>query len=243
MIGLVRKRRRLRAVIVAGEHQHAAVLRRAGVVRVLEDVAAAVDARPLAVPHREHAVVLRARVEVHLLRAPDRGRREVLVQPGLELDVRALEELLRLPQRLVERAERRAAIAGDEARGVEAGERVALALQDQQPDERLRAGQVDAAGLERVLVVERNVAQGGGGRSHRRDLRKIVFWGRAESRVGSATHAGGIVSPPRSAGSGAEFTPTSTLRQFVFAAVAVRSDPVQAGVMTRDVRSGWPIAP
>jgi len=34
-------------VIVAGEHQHAAVLRRAGVVGVLEHVAAAVDTRPL----------------------------------------------------------------------------------------------------------------------------------------------------------------------------------------------------
>ena len=80
--------------------------------------------------------------------------------------MRALEELRGLPQRLVERAERRAAVAGDEARGVEARERVALALQDQEPDERLRAGQVDAAGLQRVLVVEGNFAQGGGGRSH-----------------------------------------------------------------------------
>ena len=51
--------------------------------------------------------------------------------PGLELDVRAIEELLRLPQRLVEAAERRAAIAGDEAGGVEPRLRVALALQHQ----------------------------------------------------------------------------------------------------------------
>ena len=75
--------------------------------------------------------------------------------------MRALEELRRFPQRLVERAERRAAIAGDEARGVEAGEHVALALQDQEADERLGAGQVDAAGFERVLVVEGNVTQDG----------------------------------------------------------------------------------
>jgi hypothetical protein len=38
------------------------------------------------------------------------------LSPGWKLIVRALEELLRLPQRLVEAAERRAAIARDEAR-------------------------------------------------------------------------------------------------------------------------------
>ncbi len=153
-------------MVVAGEHDDAAVLRGSRVVRVLEDVAAAVDTRSLAVPHREDPVVLGARVEVDLLRSPQRGRGEILVEAGLELDVSALEELRCLPQRLVERAERRPAVAGYEARGVEARERVALALQDQEPDERLRAGQVDAAGLQRVLVIEGNFAQRGGGSSH-----------------------------------------------------------------------------
>ena len=74
-------------MIVAGEHQHAAVLGGARVVRMLEHVAAAVDARALAVPHREHAVVLGVRIQVDLLRAPDRGRRQVLVHARLELDV------------------------------------------------------------------------------------------------------------------------------------------------------------
>ena len=174
VIRLVRQRRGLRAVVIAGEHQNAAVLGRACVVRMLEHVAAAVDAGPLAVPHREHAVVERARVQVDLLRAPDRRGREVLVEPGLEPDVRAVEELLRLPQREIERAERRAAVPGDEAGGVEARERVALPLQHQQAHERLHAGQVDATGVELILVVERDVAQrerGGGerrgGRGHR----------------------------------------------------------------------------
>jgi hypothetical protein len=70
VIRLMRQRRGLCAVIVAGEHDDAAMLRRACVIGVLEDVAAAVDTRPLAVPHREDAVVLRLRVEIHLLRAP-----------------------------------------------------------------------------------------------------------------------------------------------------------------------------
>ena len=69
------------------------MLRRAGGVGVLEHVAAAVDARALAVPHREHAVVLRAGEQVDLLRAPDGGGGEVLVDARLEPDVAALEVL------------------------------------------------------------------------------------------------------------------------------------------------------
>ncbi len=106
VVRLVRQRGRLRAVVVAGQHQHAAMLRRAGVIGVLEHVAATVHAGSLAVPHPEHAVVFRARIQVDLLGSPQRRRREILVQPGLERDVRALQELLRLPQRLVEGAQR-----------------------------------------------------------------------------------------------------------------------------------------
>ena len=75
--------------------------------------------------------------------------------------MRAREELFRAPQRLVEAAQGRTPIAGDKTRGVEAGGLVALALQDQQPHQRLHAGQVDAAGFERVLVIEADVAQRG----------------------------------------------------------------------------------
>src|SRR6185436_12733031 len=121
---------------------------------MLEHVAAAIHAGALAVPHREHAVVLGAREEIHLLRAPDRGRGEVLVYPGLELDVMALEVLLRSPEGLVEPAERRAAVAGDEAGRVEPGALVAQALQHHEADQRLGAGQKDPAAVEGVLVLE-----------------------------------------------------------------------------------------
>src|SRR6185437_8745744 len=78
-----------------------------------------VDPGTLAVPHAEDAVVFRLRKHRYLLRAPDRRRREVFVDAGLELDVVAIQVLLRAPKRLVQAAERRAAIPGDEARGVE----------------------------------------------------------------------------------------------------------------------------
>ena len=120
LLGAVRQRRRAAGVVVAGQRQHAAVLRGAGGVAVLEHVAAAVDARALAVPHGEHAVVLRAGEQVGLLRAPDHGRAEVLVEARRELDAMRLEVLLGLPQLQVEAAQRRAAVAGDEAGGVRA---------------------------------------------------------------------------------------------------------------------------
>src|SRR5690606_20711645 len=112
----MRQRRRLAGVIVAGRDQHAAVRGAAGRVAVLERVTGTVDARPLAVPEREHAVVAGPGEEIRLLRAPDRRRREVLVQTRLELDVRGLEILLRAPELPIEAAERRAAVAGHEAR-------------------------------------------------------------------------------------------------------------------------------
>jgi hypothetical protein len=91
--------------------------------------------------------------------------------------VRALEKFRRAPQRLIERTERRAAVAGNEAGGVQARKVIALTLQDQQANERLCAGQVDAAGIERVLIVERNLAQDGGGRGHEAFLRKNRVFG------------------------------------------------------------------
>ena len=48
-------------MVVARHHQHAAVRRRAVGVAVLERVARAVDARPLAVPQREDALDGRGR--------------------------------------------------------------------------------------------------------------------------------------------------------------------------------------
>ena len=141
-------------MIVAGEAQHAAVFRRARGVAVAEHVAAAIDAGALAVPDADHAVVLGAGRQIELLRAPDRGGGEVFVHAGLEFDVVLLEMFSRGEQLLVVAAERRAAIAGDEARGVEPGGAVAADLRHRQPHQRLDAGQKDVAGALGVFLIE-----------------------------------------------------------------------------------------
>ena len=70
-----------------------------------------------------------------------------------------LQVRLRAPQRVVVHAERRAAIARDEACGVETVPRVALALQHRQAHQRLDAGQIDPLGVEPVLVVQLHLHQ------------------------------------------------------------------------------------
>ena len=153
-LALVRGGRRLGHVVVARQRHDAAVPGRAGIVGVLQHVARAVDARALAVPHAEHAVVARAGIEMDLLGAPQRGGGEVLVDARLELDVVVLDEALGLPQRLVEAAQRRAAIARDVACRVEPGGEVALALHHRQAHQRLRSGQVDPSAFKYVFVVQ-----------------------------------------------------------------------------------------
>ena len=141
-------------MIVAGEAQHAAVFRRARGIAVAEHVAAAVDAGALAVPDADHAVVAGALRQIELLRAPDRGGREVLVHAGLEFDVVLLEVFSRGEQLLVVAAERRTPVSRDKARGVEAGGAVAADLGHRQADQRLDARHEDVAGALGVFLIE-----------------------------------------------------------------------------------------
>ena len=189
-LALVRRRRGGADVVVAGEREHATVRRRAGVVGVLEDVHRAVDARPLAVPDGEDPVLLRAGEEAHLLGAPEGGGRQVLVDPRLEQHAVPLQEGPRLPQRPVEIAERRAAVAGDQAGRVEPGRTVSQMLHHGQPDQRLGAGHVDLTLPGGVLVVERDR-----GERHHVSLggsRRIIPHGATSPRRG-----GGAPAPPQ----------------------------------------------
>ena len=149
-------------MVVAGQQQHAAVSCRAGEVAVAEDVAGSVDAGTLAVPHGEHAIDGGTGAEADLLRAPDRGRREVLVDAGLEVDPVRVQVAAGGPKLLVEAAEGRAAITRDEPPCFEPGGGVALPLHDRQANQRLRAGQVNASAVKRVLVVEGYLRNGHG---------------------------------------------------------------------------------
>src|SRR5690606_394683 len=153
-LALMRQRRRLARMVVAGRDEHAAVPRRPRRIAVLERVAGAIDARSLAVPEREHAVVARAGEEPRLLGAPDRRRGEVLVQARLEADTGRLEITLRAPELPVEAAERRAAVSRYVTCRRQSGAPIEVALREQQAHERLQSGDVQRAALAPVAFVE-----------------------------------------------------------------------------------------
>jgi hypothetical protein len=150
----MRQRRRPARVIVGSECQHAAMRGRARRIAVLEHVAAAINPRAFAVPHREHTIVFRAREQIGLLGAPDHRRAEVLVDARREFDCRSLEMLLGLPQLQVEAAQRTAAISRNEAARVEPRRAIAQLLHQRQSHQRLHPGQKNPAALARVFVVE-----------------------------------------------------------------------------------------
>ena len=158
--------RRLGLGIVAGQREDTAVPADAREVRVAEDVAAPVDAGRLAVPHAEHAVVARAPVEVGELAAEHGGGAEVLVHAGDEDDLVLGHEGPVALDRLIQPAERRSPVSGDEGRRVEATAAIRAVLVERKADEGLDAGHEDPAGLEPVLHLEGEGVGGLQGRFH-----------------------------------------------------------------------------
>ena len=156
VVALVGQGRGARAVVVAGQGEDAAAGVAAGEIAVLHGVARAVEPGTLAVPQAEHALAGGQWIERRLLAAPQRGRGEVLVHAGLEVDAVRLEARPGAPQLAVVGGQRRAAIAGDEAGRVQPRREVAAPLRQRQAHQRLDAGEVDAALVERVFVVQRD---------------------------------------------------------------------------------------
>ena len=153
-IALMRHRRRHATVIVSRDDEHAAVRRRAVRVAVLERIARAIDARPLAVPEREDAGDGAGGVAFDLLRSQDRGGREFFVDRWKEADALGLEQRRGAPHLLIDRAERRAAIPADIAGGLEAARAIERALHQRQPHEGLRPGEEDLAARRAEIVRE-----------------------------------------------------------------------------------------
>ncbi len=127
---------------------------------MLEDIAATVYTRPLAIPEGEHAIVLAMREQVDLLTAPDGGGGQLFVDPGLKMDGVLLQVVLGVPKALVQIAQRRTAVTGNETGGVQALRLVTLLLQHRQAGQGLCAGQVQIAGGKAVFIIQTNISQG-----------------------------------------------------------------------------------
>ena len=148
-------------MVVAGQRQRPAFGRGAGEIGVAQRIPGPVDARALAIPDAEDAIDRRAWKARQVLRAPDRGRREVLVEPRAEHDVVALEDVAGAPKLDVEAPQRRAAIAGNVTAGIETRGAVAQALLNRQAHQRLHAGHVEPAFWRQPAVLERRLRPDG----------------------------------------------------------------------------------
>jgi hypothetical protein len=153
MIGVDRRAHR---GIIAGQDENAAVFRRAVVVALAHGVEALVESGALAVPHRTHAVVIGVVVIVNLLRPPDRGRGHVFIGCGPEPNVVFLDLISSTPQFDIHYGHWRTAVTGNKPGRIESRGEVPTPLNHQHSKNRLRAGQVDAAFVERIFIVQRN---------------------------------------------------------------------------------------
>src|SRR5882724_5825653 len=147
-------------MVVAHQGENAAMPRGAVEIGVAERIAAPVYAGAFSVPDSEDAVIAPLATNLGLLRAPDGCGREIFVEARREDDLARLQMFLCAPELQVEAAERRPAIAADEACGVQSGAAVALLLHEHEANDRLRPGKEHAILCEVVLVVERHPAAG-----------------------------------------------------------------------------------
>ena len=172
---------RFGGVIIAHKREHAAAFGGAGQIGVAEHITRAIDARALAVPHGEDAVVLALAAQLGLLCAPDRGGGKILVDAALKADVAFLQKRRGAEELAVEAAQRRAAITAHVAGGVETVAPVEFLLHQAQPHQRLETGDKNLAVAEIVFVVELDVAK-----RHRGKLRPPVCPRTADSARGAA---------------------------------------------------------
>ena len=127
-------------------------LRRPGEHGVADRVAGAVEPRRLAVPDADDAVVALVAERVDELAAHHRGGGELLVEAGTDDDRQVGHGGRRGRRLLLERPDRRALVAGDERRRVQAEAPVDAQLVDGQAGDGLHAGEEDAALLEAEAV-------------------------------------------------------------------------------------------
>ena len=102
---------------------------------MLDCIAGTIEAGIFRVPNAEHASELAAADGGNLLSAADGGRSDFFVKARLKMDIVGFEQCLRLPKREIDAAERRAAIARDEAAGRQSRARIAPPLVEREPDD------------------------------------------------------------------------------------------------------------
>ena len=135
--GLVQGCRTLTGVVVAERHEDAAEPGGARHVGVPQRVPRTVHARPLSVPQAEDTVMEALTPQFGLLRPPQGGCRQILVDRRRKTNICRLQQRSGLSHLHIERAERGPAVSGDVTGCVQSRRRVARCLLEHQPDKGL----------------------------------------------------------------------------------------------------------
>ena len=117
-------------MVIADHSQYAPMFGGAEGVGVAHGIRRPVEARPLAVPKAEHAIIFFTAKGIQLLAAPNCRGGQIFIQAGLKVDVMLLEHLIDAAQFPVEAGKGRTAIPRDESRGVETRRFVQSALHE-----------------------------------------------------------------------------------------------------------------
>ncbi len=70
--------------IIPRQRQHTALRRATGGIGMAQHIAGTINAWSLSIPHAENTIQTSAGCQMHLLRTPNGGRSQILIQPGLE---------------------------------------------------------------------------------------------------------------------------------------------------------------
>ena len=89
---------RLGRVVITGNQQDPAILRRTRIVGMLEDIHGTVKARPLAIPHGKNPLFFGVGEQVQLLGTPNRGGGQFFIDTRLENNIVFIQVLLCFPQ-------------------------------------------------------------------------------------------------------------------------------------------------
>ena len=108
-----------------------------------QHIAGTINAWPLAIPNAENTIQTRAWRQMHLLRTPNGGRGQILIQPRLEHHIMRTQPFRLARQFPVKGTKRRSAIAGNEAAGAEALRRIHFLAQHRQAHQRMRPCEQD----------------------------------------------------------------------------------------------------
>ena len=139
-------------MVITHRHQHATQRRRPRHIGVTEDITRPVYTRSFAVPETEDAVILALATQFGLLSAPKGRGGKILIQSGMELDMRRLGKLMRGLKGRIDCAQRRAAITGNITCRVVPRVFIARTLHQCCPDQRLSATEQHSRAIQIVPV-------------------------------------------------------------------------------------------